>query len=64
MGNQIFLGLWGRDFIGSKFILNINFNKYYTNAWIYIFGDVNSWTRAIHKSHEHWSPNNNDDSTL
>lgn len=27
MGNQIFLGLWGRDFIGSKFILNINFNK-------------------------------------
>lgn len=36
--------------------LNISFNKYYTNAWIYICGDVNSdkgypqkpWTLVLH----------------
>jgi hypothetical protein len=27
-------------------------------------GDVNSWARVINEIHEHWSPTNNDDSTV
>lgn len=27
-------------------------------------GDVNSWARVTHESHEHWPPTNNDDFTV
>jgi hypothetical protein len=30
----------------------------------YIGGDVNSWIRAAFAVHKHWSPTNNDDSTV
>ena len=30
----------------------------------HVRGDVSSWIRVTHKIHEHWSPMNNDDSTV
>lgn len=50
-----------RNFVGSKFYL---VNKYLTTACIYVREDVKSWTRITHENHEHWSPRNNEDSTV
>lgn len=58
VGSQRCPGLWGRKFY---FV-----NKYLINACISVRGDVNSWARVTHESHEHTgkSPMNNDDSTV
>lgn len=50
MGHQNFLGLQGINFVGSKCYFA---NKYTSNACIYVRGDVDSWARVNHESHEH-----------
>lgn len=56
---KVFPALWGRNLVGcvtGKILVN--------NDCIKVRGDVNSWTRVIHESHENWSPTNGDDSTV
>lgn len=56
VGNQHFPILWGRNFVGSQFvIIFINIKRLW---WCKVMA------RAIHESSEHWSPTNNDDSTV
>lgn len=61
VGNKNFPGSWGRNFVGSKFYF---VNKCYTNTCMHVREDVNLWAMVTHKSHEHWFPKNNDDSTV
>lgn len=61
MGSKNFPGSWGCNFVVS--VIRIILTNI-TNGYVQVHGDVNSWPRATHKSHEHWSPTNNDDSTV
>lgn len=61
MGSKKIPGSLGHNFVGYKFYF---VNEYYTNASINVRVGVNSWTRATHESHKHWSSTNNDDSTV
>lgn len=47
VGCQKFPGLWGHNFVGSKFDF---INKYKTDACIYVRRNVNSWARANHEN--------------
>lgn len=58
--SQYFPGSCGHNFVGSKVEI-ILIIKYLTNDCIFVHGDVNMWTKVIHKSHEDWSPMNNYD---
>lgn len=53
---------WGSNFVGNNEVCD-NFNKYQSNACIYIFGDVNSWAKVTHERHKDWPLTNSDDST-
>lgn len=47
VGCQKFPGLWGHNFVGSKFDF---INKYKTDACIYVRRNVNSWARVNHEN--------------
>lgn len=61
MGSKNFPGSWGCNFVVS--VIRIILTNI-TNGYVQVHGDVNSWPRATHKSHEHWSPTNKDDFTV
>lgn len=54
--NQHFPVLWGRNFVGSQFVIIFINNK--RLWWCKVLA------RATHESSENWSPTNNDDSTV
>jgi hypothetical protein len=54
-GNQNFTGSWGRNFMG---------NLYIYKKWKQIRWNLTSWVKVTQEIHEHWSPMNNDDSTV
>lgn len=52
---------WGRDFVGNCLVaLQCKSIHYFVNVW----RDINSRERITHETHEHWTPTNNEDSTV
>ena len=60
---QEFGGSCGHTFVGNCFFFCITMQG---NSMILLIVrvDVNSWVRVSHKIHKHWSPTNNEDSTV
>ena len=59
MDCQNFAGLWGRNFMGNRFVAS-----QYKTIRYFVWGNVNSWLRVTQEIHKHLSHMNNEEFTV